>query len=320
MNIRTGTIVVMCIGALSGISLAAEPPVEGKPPAAAHSSRKVRKSSYTLMAQPPYRYEFQLEQGKGTPVCDAYVQRLKNTDFRRIPQCDRPENTSVPGFKALERVPLTAAEVLALYEPVVGWLFMDDLEYYNKLRANKAKIGDTYVFSDAAGQAAKMQAALAAVGNPLYFNVRPVDIDNDGTPDRIVSWKAETPRCGILPFQSSLRRENPVYPLTAETYLVVLNDRGEIDLARTRDLISGRDRPPVDDVNERGPVRRISSTFGVFSFEGEYYTDGFYPASSNLETKYQAGKTVSDRLFVFHRKNGVNAIACQIRWYDRPQK
>src|SRR4051812_8394119 len=71
--------VLMCVAALIGTSAMADPP------------------SYTLNKGPPFRYDFQLEKGAGAPVCEAYLKRLRNTDFYRIPHCDRPENTSVPG-------------------------------------------------------------------------------------------------------------------------------------------------------------------------------------------------------------------------------
>jgi len=281
--------------------------------AALISAPAVADPSYTLSKDPPYRYEFRLEKGAGTPVCDAYLKRLRNTDFHRLPQCERPENTSVPGFKALDRVPLTQAEVLKLYEPVAGWLLMDDLDYYNKLRANKAKLGEAYVFPNDAAAAAKAQAARVQRGAPLYFRVNPVDIDNDGTLDNVVVWKKEDFACGN-------QRSSEIFPAVVDTYLVALSDHGELDVDQTRELLEWHEQSLTDAQRTRGPIYKIADTFGIFSFDGQYYTDAFYLSDDNLDEQSRAGKPVSAVLGVFHRKKGIGAVACQIRWYDRPQK
>jgi len=58
------------------------------------------------------RYHFQLTKGAGTPVCDAYLERLNTTEYKKPPYCDRPESNAVKGFTKLNRVRLSPKEAL----------------------------------------------------------------------------------------------------------------------------------------------------------------------------------------------------------------
>lgn len=69
---------------------------------AGSTEEKIRR----IRKEPGY-HKFILTKGKGVEVCETYVKRLNKTWFEKLPFCDRPENTDVPGFEKLNRVALT---------------------------------------------------------------------------------------------------------------------------------------------------------------------------------------------------------------------
>jgi len=262
--------------------------------------------SLTLSRQPPYRYDFQLEKGKGVGVCDAYVKRLRNTDFPRLPQCDRPENSSVPGFRTVNRAPLTKAETLGLYESIEGSLFLQDPGFV-KRRADAASRGVAYNDTSAEIAAARQDEA------PAYFRFEPrIDLDNDGVLDNIVMWKQSGMQCGALyPPQP--------FPVVAGTYLVALDQNGVFSMERTRAILEWPNPPGLPIAPTPDVIHVMAHTFGVFNFEGEYYFDAFFPSESHRNADLEKGKMLSDLLGVFQRHGTSAAALCEIRWYDRPQ-
>ena len=54
---------------------------------------------------------FKLTRGNTVPVCEAYLQRLNQTQFKYPANCGRPEDDQVPGFQRLTRVLLSQTEV-----------------------------------------------------------------------------------------------------------------------------------------------------------------------------------------------------------------
>ena len=283
LNLRL--LALLCLPAASVVTQAAD-----TPPA-----------SLSMDGRAPFHYDFEVEKGAGTPVCDAYVQRLRNTDFYRLPQCDRPENVSVAGFEKIGRVPLKEAETRALYEPVKGLLFYDDPDYFKKWRADRARRGQDVVNSGAEigvhTQAvwAKNGYQTGAAPPPLYFRLEPVDLDNNGTRDHVIVWKDEAGApCGA-------QWEHGLFLADSPTYLALFNASNELDIERTREL------------------RKKGETLGVFLFQGTYYIDTFRssPSKGDLEGQFQGGESVSDVLSVYYQKNGASTLACEIRWYDR---
>ena len=104
-----------------------------------HSTREeVDSASRTQDDLTPYRLKFRLLAGRGTPVCDAYLQRLNRTLFTRPAYCGRPENDSVPGFEWLQRIAVPTSEVnrlagldLAPPAKVASWRYELEIDVEN---------------------------------------------------------------------------------------------------------------------------------------------------------------------------------------------
>ena len=87
-------------------------------------------TEHSLETREPRYYTFDLTKGNGIPVCEAYLQRLNNTDFQNMPYCGRPEDDSVPGFTRLNRVPLYAERIYRLLPKILGFQSSQNQGYW----------------------------------------------------------------------------------------------------------------------------------------------------------------------------------------------
>ena|SRR5271167_3447519 len=116
-------------------------------------------------------YHFIMIKGRDIPVCDAYLKRLSATRFQQSPHCNIPENDSIPGFGKLNRVSLTADEVVNLWSHIF-WF---------------TKTQDQFVASDQWPP----ENARDLVGRELlaWRYDPPVSLNNDGRPDNVLIWQ-----------------------------------------------------------------------------------------------------------------------------------
>lgn len=152
-----------------------------------------------------------MPQGAGTPVCDAYLQRLNETEFDSPPFCDRPENDRVPGFSLLNRVPLSPSETARLYPRILSFLGAESslpphpLDSYETSLANSGGGGS---------------------GISAWRYDPPINIENDGKARKVVVWTglpvepANRP-CGTIPEDPRLTE-----PLRWRQLAFVLTDTG----------------------------------------------------------------------------------------------
>src|ERR1700691_1072919 len=119
---------------------------------------------------------FILVQGRHVEVCEAYLARLNATKFEHPPFCDRPENTSVPGFALLRRVPLTPAEAFEL------WLSVGAME---------KPASNTEDWTLAAATQELGRTILAWKYDPE------VDIQNNGSMQPLIMWRGSRVIFGI---------------------------------------------------------------------------------------------------------------------------
>jgi hypothetical protein len=239
------------------------------------------------------RYVFDLEKGAGTPVCDAYLQRLNETRFESPPFCDRPENDRIPGFSLLHRIPLSPAETARLYPRILTFLGSRTSTPPHPL--------DEY---------ATAQAASGGQG-PVIFAWRyaaRLDIENDGHARNVIVWTgppfSELNRpCGSMPEDPRLTE-----PLRRNQLAFVLSDDGlELDDGRTQALFG---HSPAA---ERQTVQfePLGFTFDLFEYRDQIYFDTFFDEPQSRR----------DRLAVFVRREGVTHQVCQYLYRGkRPMK
>jgi len=232
------------------------------------------------------RYKFQLEKGAGVPVCEAYLQRLNQTEFEAPPFCGRPENDPIPGFSLLHRVPLSPAETARLYPRILTFL--------GGQRSTPPLPLDSYATAN----------ANTGGSGPVIFAwhyAPPVDIDNDGSHRDVVVWTGPPAEylnrpCGSMPDDSRLTQ-----PLRWSQLAFVLTNGG-LDLDDARSLATFG-RP------SQTQFRPIGFSLDIFRYGNETYFDTF------LE------KPLQDRLAVFVHRNGTTLQVCQYIYRGkRPMK
>lgn len=256
---------------------------------------------------PTTKYHFELTKGKGTPVCDAYLKRLNTADYTTPPYCNRPEETKVPGFTPLRRVPLTAEEIAVIQPRISNF----------RITGQQGSKED-----DAAGRARQIQLGITPLdplraaekllqgGQKIWRYDPTVDIDNDGVPDNIVVWEAV--QCGHAEqtshYETDGRKPTLAYILAAG------NDR--LDISKTKAIFghpSGGYRRP--DGTTAPWFRPIGPTIGIFKYADFYYFDSFlYDGDLAEWGRIDRGDyhpKLANNLGVFFRQHGKTQQVCE---------
>jgi len=219
------------------------------------------------------RYQFELIKGAGTPVCEAYLQRLNQTLFDSPPYCGRPESTLVPGFTFLHRRYLSLAEYNRLQSEVLS-LVNNEPQHDEDLDASFRPSAWTYAM--------------------------PLDIKNDASPLPILIWDGSSqdhPLCGT---------GGPANG--GSNFAVVLEGNPRrVDAAATMQLFG----VPAS-MRQNGPVlTEIGRSFGIVEYRSAIYYDTFVERDvSDLENEaYRRGGS-GGTLGLFEFRNGVRRAVC----------
>lgn len=271
---------------------------------------------------------FTLTKGKNNPVCKAYAERLKTSDFTtnygHFPQCNRPENDTVEGFSQLTRTPLTVDEIARLWDQVKSFISTRDSQWYSEhpgysswdvtTRTSiierfkiddeiKAKNNWPYGFFD-------------NTENRPYRIDSPVDIDNDGMPDNIVIWRDPQQHCG-----HSYENINSNRPLFEQMYALVLDDQGNIDDQKTSRVFGSsientglmyKNKITGDVTVIKNHHFPITYSPGILQYQNQTYFDGFYawwhPYKGKEDPK------LNKKLGLLVNKQGMTKVVCELSW------
>lgn len=274
---------------------------------------------------------FEVRAGKETALCQAYVEMLRSIEFEDPPYCSRRPDQDHRrfGFETLGWKKLEPQTELELRLVVPGYFRTGRLDYLQKewsseerMRAINPK-ARSYLYQGFEGATArerylKVTAAEVAESQRASLSVdtayelaAPVDIDNDGSPERVVIWPAEGNRCGAVTYKE---------PLIFGRNAVVLQATGGFDPKKTDEVfrhpdnyqVQLRDPPsgqllPYSTTTPRYLVRAITVT----KYQGSYLFDG-------LMTRGLSGPgSPSDKnasIGVFEHRHGITAMRCEIDW------
>ena len=161
---------------------------------------------------------FALTEGRGVPVCGAYLMRLNRVGSGKLPYCDRPEDSEVAGFALLHRVPLTIDEAFALGDRIHNLMQQGNQDSFTN--------NTSYVTKELLRRSLG-RSIFAWRYDPL------VDIDNDGTPDRIIVWQGYGAShgnyvCGFVKNREPWRQNQIAF--------VIERNGARIDEKRTREI------------------------------------------------------------------------------------
>jgi hypothetical protein len=238
------------------------------------------------------QYVAALKKGRGIPVCEAYLQRLNQTQYELPPYCGRPENDSVPGFESLTRIWVPTAEI-------------------NRLLVDANK----FVYDEPANFDLDKPFPLSV--RLTSYGFRPnIIIENDGIPKNVVLWNLdnrEEPECNST--------YGPVpYPRRSfQVALILSSDGSAIDRARTNAVFSQPAKGPAmpGQANQHlknGGYSRMGNTYGVFEYRGVFYFDTFFDNGPNALQHIVNAKSadiIENRLGVFVSREHHTAEICE---------
>jgi hypothetical protein len=226
--------------------------------------------------------QFSLLQGKGVPVCEAYLELLNKTKFEVTPFCGRPGEGDVKGFEHLERHYLGEPEITPLFTYVWEFMRFNDQHhvesfYYPNINPAKAHR------SSQASEGDEIPESLRLGWMRVWTYAMPLDVNNNGSALNILIWQGygatgDGARCGVgagsLPWTAAYSHQR-AFVLTA--------DRKTIDEEQTRRIFGapeGRTRDsmfaevPGGGTPARTPhFRPFADSIGVFKYEGRIYIE-----------------------------------------------
>lgn len=279
--------------------------------------------SLALGQEHPRRYEFVLEKGKGTEVCNAYVRRLNQETFTTYPFCDRPEDDSVPGFKRLHREPLPSSEIVRLFPSVEGLIRVGNPSEFDRPSRTDPAVPESVGIRKYAQRYAEEEVSFISRGLPRFYRFAPpIDIDNDGSADKVIVWKDTGRVCGAV---------YTAKPVRTRTHMLLLDAHNNLDVARSRtifghpmgNLFTYKDRKSgrQQTLDLSRTFRTVGDTYGTFVYQGKTYFDTFYGGLGDLQNKRVGQTKLGDTLAVFKRENDKTELQCEILWRDsRPAK
>ena len=187
--------------------------------------------SFSCFARTPAaKPGFELLEGHGVAVCEAYLRHLNSIAFTASPMCDRFPEDPVGGLGKLERIPLSSEEVFALQEKAMGFVQTGDQDVFAKIHEERKRLGvPVYPLQTLSSIEKDLNSTLKVWRySPL------VDVDNDGTPDNVIMWQglgssAASIRCGARDLADNVQ----IAPTVA---FVLSADGTRIDVRRTRSL------------------------------------------------------------------------------------
>jgi hypothetical protein len=272
-----------------------------------------KRADNTLSA--PKQPVFELTKGRGTPVCEAYLQRLNQTEFTHPAFCGRPEDDRVPGFSTLGRVPVLDDQINRLYDLVGVILRPLDVADYESMNRNRG------VFTG------KPRASgfrwLGYVTQSSWKYEQPLDIDNDGKPHEVLIWNLDNPEhpgCG------GYQGRVPTQIRAGQFAFILTPDGTTIDQLGTEETFGHPDggyvippavRPPG--VTFLRSFRPIGTSYGVIHYRTVYYFDTFFDGDERLgdfEDKRKGKRALPDTLAVFQRSAGKTRQVCEYKVDD----
>jgi hypothetical protein len=255
--------------------------------------------------------QFSLLQGKGVPVCEAYLELLNKTKFEVTPFCGRPADGDVKGFERLERHYLGEPEITPLYTYV--WEFMRFNDQHHVEKFCYPNIVPAKAHCSAAATTGDEIPLLLRLGRMRVWTYTiPLDINNNGSPLKVLIWQGlgTGKRCG-----------DDYYPTPwTDSYVhqrafVLSADGTTIDEALTRSIFGAlSDRRRSRDIAQlpegtlpagANPFQPVADSIGIFEYDGRYYIE--------TEDQPESKNAPLPPVRVLLREHGTSNQVCALR-------
>ncbi len=259
---------------------------------------------------------FTLTEGRGLPVCDAYLEVLNRMPLERTPFCGRPDNGPHPDFIPLTRHDLSAEEIMSLFTYVWEFMRFDDQRHEERYAHPQLDPSKSF-WSANPTDLETIEKFLRFGWLNVWSYAAPIDIENDGNPIPLVIWQgygatSKGADCGTA------------YPhVWTDSYIeqrpfVLSTDGKTIDEGRTRAIfgapVNGAAKSDVSispPVHTPGlpigatPFHEIGDSIGIFGYRAKYYFQ-----TENMPISRTAR---SSPVKVFLRQNGQTNEVCAYR-------
>ncbi len=282
-------------------------------------------------SQSSQQYYFQLTKGAGTPVCDAYLERLNTTKYEKPPYCDRPENDAVQGFAKLSRAPLSSKDVHDLSPIIFTFMGMANRKEMNwtDIKTQERLMQARHINLSKSGIDG-LQRDMDAGWAKIWGYDPSVDVDNDDLPDNVEIWHGTPVRgvggtvCGgqMLRFPNDLPLRQP------QIAFVVTESGNRLDVSKTEKIFahpnggyrvySGHEKKWI----VSSDFRPVGRSIGIFKYRDLYYFDTFFNTWGDFEDKRRLegtqnkNKDIVNTLAVFLHKSGKTQQVCEYLMTD----
>jgi hypothetical protein len=259
-------------------------------------------------------YQFTLMTGGGTPVCEAYLQRINRTEYVFPPYCkwDVPLTEAIPGFSPIQRQPMTAKQVWPMISH--GYSFLNSQgPNLNRSAMRKYEAGElTYDPDYSLSTVEAMLAGLEPSGLSFTAWLYPaLDVHNNKKPPAIMLWVG-----GVEMRPTCYSRWDPAVTPGSGRYqglAFILNPaRSDLEDGQTRAVFGSSHNNPVG----RGFVP-VGDDIHFFIYRNKVYFDSFR-AVSNEELRSSSRSTRYMQLEVFQRSNDTTRQMCRYEVSSAP--
>lgn len=225
---------------------------------------------------------FSLLEGRGVPVCDAYLELLNKSKFEISPFCGRPHEGSVNGFQHVEGYFMTLEEAQPLFTKVWEFMRFGDQNHIERFFYPNATSPKLAHWSTEATDQHTLARDLKSHWTSVWAFAAPIDINNDGVPLEVIIWQGHGAtgtgsRCGsdnaFGPWESSYVNQR-AFVLTFDGKSIDESQTRLIFGASPREAQSADPQLPGGSVKSGpGAFRPLADSIGVFKFENSYYIE-----------------------------------------------
>ena len=222
----------------------------------------------------------------------GHLQRLNQTHYDLPPFCERPENTTVPGFSRLDRIWFPTEEITRMF-------------------------AETNNFIDGQPPDAGWPPPFPPSAKLTSYGFRPlIAIENDGTPQNVVLWNLDNrghPEC------NSTLGPIPAPRRSFQVALILSNDGRRIDKVRTNRVFGQPSAgPPLPGSAEQymrnDGYAHLGNTYGIFKYRGVFYFDTFFdngPHGLEHIANATSADILENKLGVFANRGHRTAEICE---------
>jgi hypothetical protein len=256
---------------------------------------------------------FELIKGQGTEVCDAYLQRLNATEFLdNDPTKGRVTEPMLNGFSDLKTIPLTADEVLRMYNRLKSFEQYQDQSLHEKYYEKYNNIHKYEKGFKPQGQAPTDYIKILMDEHHQKPFVRyefTLDLDNDGKAnDTVIKTTKDTIYSNII--------------LNIKGVFVVDEKLQNVEETKMKDIFADQEILQWPSVTQFPP---LAASINLFSYNGKTYFDGFLQVVLSTDHSPTVNLNSPIILGVFIHENYKTHKICEYNWlnsrvYPRPSK